>query len=469
MFVLAVSLALVPARAEGGGDATVLSFGAATFHGSTEGTRLGSPLVGMASTPGGDGYWLASADGGVYSYGAARFQGSTGAIRLNQPIVGMAATPDGGGYWLVARDGGIFGFGTAGFFGSTGAIRLNQPIVGMASTADGGGYWLVAQDGGIFNFGNAAFHGSTGAIRLNQPIVGMASTRDGAGYWLVARDGGIFAFGNAPFHGSAAGLRLSRPATAIARSTAGNGYWIASADGGVYSFGDAVFAGAGAGRVPPGKAVVAMTASPAGGYWLLSADDVLAPGSLGSSVEAVQRRLLDLGYFVHITGRFDLLTRQAAYALEKAAGLPRAGVIGAAERAALERGLRPAVRSRTGTVIELDKTRQLIVVVRDGQPIWTFHTSTGNNRPYSSGGLRAVAVTPEGQFRIHSAINGLRISELGELWRPRYFTGGYAIHGSPSIPPHPASHGCARLSNAAIDFVWSANLMPIGTPVWVYS
>jgi lipoprotein-anchoring transpeptidase ErfK/SrfK len=43
------------------------------------------------------------------------------------------------------------------------------------------------------------------------------------------------------------------------------------------------------------------------------------------------------------------------------------------------------------------------------------------------------------------------------------------MHGSPSIPPHPASHGCARLSNAAIDFIWAANLMPIGTPVWVYS
>ena len=51
---------------------------------------------------------------------------------LNQPIVGMAATPDGIGYWLVAADGGIFSFGTAHFHGSTGGIRLNRPIVGMA-------------------------------------------------------------------------------------------------------------------------------------------------------------------------------------------------------------------------------------------------------------------------------------------------------------------------------------------------
>jgi hypothetical protein len=36
---------------------------------------------------------------------------------LNQPIVGMATPPSGQGYWLVARDGGIFTFGPP-FFGS---------------------------------------------------------------------------------------------------------------------------------------------------------------------------------------------------------------------------------------------------------------------------------------------------------------------------------------------------------------
>ena len=42
---------------------------------------------------------------------------------LDAPIVGMAATPDGGGYWLVASDGGVFSFGNAAFHGSTGATR----------------------------------------------------------------------------------------------------------------------------------------------------------------------------------------------------------------------------------------------------------------------------------------------------------------------------------------------------------
>jgi hypothetical protein len=55
-----------------------------------------------------------------------------GAVHLNKPVVGMAATPDGGGYWLVASDGGIFSFGDAPFLGSTGGITLNQPITAMA-------------------------------------------------------------------------------------------------------------------------------------------------------------------------------------------------------------------------------------------------------------------------------------------------------------------------------------------------
>ena len=82
---------------------------------------------------------------------------------LNKPVVGMAATPDGNGYWLVASDGGIFNYGDAGFYGSTGSIQLNKPIVGMAATPDGKGYWLGASDGGVFNYGDAGFFGSPAA------------------------------------------------------------------------------------------------------------------------------------------------------------------------------------------------------------------------------------------------------------------------------------------------------------------
>ena len=117
------------------------------------------------STPG-QGYYLYGAAGELGGFGNDEFLNYLGdltTVNLNQPIVGMAPTPSGGGYWLVASDGGIFSFGDAQFYGSTGAIHLNKPIVGMAATPDGKGYWLVASDGGIFSFGDAQFYGSTGA------------------------------------------------------------------------------------------------------------------------------------------------------------------------------------------------------------------------------------------------------------------------------------------------------------------
>lgn len=133
--------------------------------------HLASPVVGAALI--GNAFWLVTAKGQVVSLSnEAPNLGDASGLRLARPIVGMAATPDGGGYWLVASDGGIFSYGDAKFYGSTGAIRLNKPIVGMAAP-DSGGYWLVASDGGIFTFGDANFYGSTGAMRLNKPIVGM--------------------------------------------------------------------------------------------------------------------------------------------------------------------------------------------------------------------------------------------------------------------------------------------------------
>jgi hypothetical protein len=222
-----------------GADGGVFSFGNAGYYGNTyslgltglSGSHpLAAPIVGIASTPHGHGYWLVAADGGVFAFGSARFYGNTytigltglsGSHPLAAPIVGIAPTPDGGGYWLVAKDGGVFAFGDARYYGNTyslgltglsGSHPLAAPIVGIARTPDGGGYWLVAADGGVFAFGDANFYGNTytvgltglsGSHPLAAPIVGIAPTPDGGGYWLIGADGGVFAFGDAPFIGSA--------------------------------------------------------------------------------------------------------------------------------------------------------------------------------------------------------------------------------------------------------------------------
>jgi hypothetical protein len=174
----------------------------ADLPGSSSTVGLSASAVGIASTPHGQGYWLAAADGGLFAFGDAGFYGSMGGRPLAQKVVGIASTPDGQGYWEVAADGGLFAFGDAGFYGSMGGTTLFRPVVSMASTPDGRGYWEVASDGGIFAFGDASFRGSTGGHALVAPIVSMTAPSS-TGYWLAASDGGIFSFG-LPFHGSMA-------------------------------------------------------------------------------------------------------------------------------------------------------------------------------------------------------------------------------------------------------------------------
>jgi hypothetical protein len=81
-------------------------------------------------------------------------------VHLNSPVVAIAATPTGHGYWLVGSDGGVFSFGDARFYGSRGSSAPPLPVVSIAATPTGDGYWLAASDGEIFPFGDAKALGS---------------------------------------------------------------------------------------------------------------------------------------------------------------------------------------------------------------------------------------------------------------------------------------------------------------------
>jgi putative peptidoglycan binding protein/L,D-transpeptidase-like protein len=196
---------------------------------------------------------------------------------------------------------------------------------------------------------------------------------------------------------------------------------------------------------------------------------MLKLGDHGHAVVTLQKRLTSLGYWLGpADGTFGDTTQQAVYALQKAAGLTRDGVVGPKTAAALARGARPHARTHHGHVIEIDLRSDLLMIVNNGKVADVLNTSTGGGYAYASGGGTAIAHTPTGTFEIERTVDGMDVSPLGELWRPRYFYGGYAIHGDGSVPPYPVSHGCARVSNSAIDWIWATNQAPIGTEVLIY-
>jgi lipoprotein-anchoring transpeptidase ErfK/SrfK len=80
-----------------------------------------------------------------------------------------------------------------------------------------------------------------------------------------------------------------------------------------------------------------------------------------------------------------------------------------------------------------------------------------------------VAHTPVGVFKIYREYtDGWEFGQLGELYRPKYFKGGVAIHGHGNVPNVPASHGCVRISLEAMDWMWANDVLPRGMRVWVH-
>ncbi len=192
-------------------------------------------------------------------------------------------------------------------------------------------------------------------------------------------------------------------------------------------------------------------------------------GSTGPAVYILQTRLAVLGYWLgRVDGVFGASTQQAVWALQKAAGLQRDGVVGRATASALTADIVPRPRPASGNLIEVNLNDDLLMVLHNGKLWATLNTSTGGGYTYTSGGVTAVAITPTGVFHIFNTINGWDIDSLGALWRPRFFYEGFAIHGDGYVPPYPVSHGCVRLSFEAIDWIWANNVAPIGMEVWIY-
>jgi lipoprotein-anchoring transpeptidase ErfK/SrfK len=117
--------------------------------------------------------------------------------------------------------------------------------------------------------------------------------------------------------------------------------------------------------------------------------------------------------------------------------------------------------------VEVDLDRQVLLLTdNDGVVTKVLPVSTGSNRNYREKSMSGLAYTPRGRFRIYAKISGWRRSPLGLLYYPNYFSDGLAIHGNPSVPNDPQSHGCVRIPmSAAIDV---ARQTPVGTIVLIY-
>jgi len=199
----------------------------------------------------------------------------------------------------------------------------------------------------------------------------------------------------------------------------------------------------------------------------------------GEETERIQQRLLDLGFWLQsVNGDYGVTTSQAVMAFQKYMGLPATAEVDEATASLLTvADMRANGTATGGTLIEVDKDRQLLFVIRDGMTTWTINVSTGSGIPFRERDktewgkwIHGDAQTPDGIFLVdREREKGWHGGDLGDIYRPKFFNGGIALHGSYEIPNYPASHGCVRMSTAAMDMIWKDDIAPIGMTVWVHS
>lgn len=194
----------------------------------------------------------------------------------------------------------------------------------------------------------------------------------------------------------------------------------------------------------------------------------LVSGNSGDDVAALQRVLASLHYVPGpVNGSFGYDTQHAVMAFQKLERLPITGMWTKAERTRSGRATAWHLRyPGSGRAVEIDITRQILVLSEKGVVTMIVDVSTGTEKPYTYKGESDIAHTPRGRYSIYYKIDGIRVSKLGELYRPNYFYKGWAIHGSASVPNYPASHGCVRLTNPNADRLFP--LLVKGTPVTLY-
>jgi hypothetical protein len=184
----------------------------------------------------------------------------------------------------------------------------------------------------------------------------------------------------------------------------------------------------------------------------------LSVGSKGPLVSFLQARLTALRYPCGpVDGVYSAKTRDAVMAFQKVERLKRTGRVNAQVWERLATATVPVPRmSGVGTRCEVDLRRQVLFMITDNQVTKVVHVSTGKNG------------TRTGHFTIGAKYKGWVecVTLDGRMYYPSYVVSKTAIHGFPSVPSYPASHGCVRVP------VWTAEALyhelPTGTVVDIY-
>ena len=175
-----------------------------------------------------------------------------------------------------------------------------------------------------------------------------------------------------------------------------------------------------------------------------------------SELNQAQTRLAEMGY-----GKGGLI------AFQKYEGRRPTGQFNRAEFEAIINATAPQPKDSGYKHVEVDLDRQVLLLTdEDGQVKKVLPVSTGSNKHYREKGMSGIAYTPRGRFRIYAKMSGWRKSPLGLLYYPNYFSDGLAIHGNPSVPHSPQSHGCIRIPMSAA--VEMSRQLPVGTIVLIY-
>jgi lipoprotein-anchoring transpeptidase ErfK/SrfK len=184
----------------------------------------------------------------------------------------------------------------------------------------------------------------------------------------------------------------------------------------------------------------------------------LAVGSSGADVKALLTRLAWLRIRIPaVTTRVSTNAADAIVAFQKAYKLPRTYVFGGDDWRTLDLARRPTPRFAAPALhIEIDKTRQILMVIKDGAVAGVLAVSTG-----------AAGNTPEGSFSIlRKNLYTTPLYGSGTLFCSMTFYGNFAIHGYPEVPAYPASHGCVREPEWVAD--WTYDQSVVGERVYVY-